>query len=74
MNTHIEELRSAPISALNLSHNFKQKVAAEGYHTLNEIMNLPLVKLLTMKWFDKGMLEELGEFMYNNRNRDIDSK
>lgn len=68
MNPQVEQILKTPIKSLRLSPEFKERTALHHYDTLAEIMNLPLIELVAMKWFSRDLLEELSEFMYNLRN------
>jgi DNA-directed RNA polymerase alpha subunit len=68
MDPKLEEIINRSIASLDLSDTFKQTMWKEGFHTLNDIMSLPLRQLVNMKWFTKEMLEELAEFMFHSQN------
>ncbi|MES2371492.1 MAG: hypothetical protein V4557_02860 [Bacteroidota bacterium] len=68
MDHRLEEIVNRSIASLDLSDDFKFAMRKEGFYTLNEIMSLPLKKLVKMTWFTKSMLEELSQFIFNARN------
>ena len=64
----LESIINRSIASLNLSEQFKKITRKEGFYTLNDIMNLPIRQLINMKWFTREMLEELSEFIFQERN------
>lgn len=68
MDHRLEEIVNRSIASLDLSDDFKNTMRKEGFYTLNEIMSLPLKKLVKMTWFTKSMLEELSQYIFNARN------
>lgn len=69
MDHRLEEIVNRSIASLDLSDDFKNAMRREGFYTLNEIMSLPLKKLVKMTWFTKAMLEELSQYIFNARNQ-----
>ena len=50
-----------PLGSVGLSGEFTAKALQNGYHTLDEIMNIPLTDLLKMEWFTPDMFDELSK-------------
>lgn len=69
MDHRLEEIVNRSIASLELSDDFKNAMRREGFYTLNEIMSLPLKKLVKMTWFTKAMLEELSQYIFTARNQ-----
>lgn len=68
MEPYVEKVLTSSIDSLPLSEDFKNATIQQGYHTLNEIMSMPITELVNLKWFTSEMLKELGEFIYETRN------
>ena len=59
--SHDGSLMHQPLGSIGLSYGFTSKALQHGYHTLEEIINIPLTDLLNMEWFTPDMFDELGK-------------
>lgn len=52
-----------PIQSTGVSEAFIAAAESNGYHTLSEILAIPLTELVKMNWLTEPMLKELGELV-----------
>ena len=52
-----------PLSSLPLSKLFKQSATANGFTSLQQILDIPVEDLKTMEWFTSEMLDQITRLM-----------
>ena len=50
-----------PLTTIGFSDSFVQKAIRHGFHTLGELLGIPLTQLVHMEWFDAAMFQELSQ-------------
>ncbi len=63
INPTFRHLVQLPIADLSVSDAFKKSAQANGFTTLQQMLDIPLTELVKMEWFRRDILDELMELL-----------